>query len=106
MLFSPRATFSTSGVSGKLVKTTSTCAATSFGECAATAPSATSSSTAPRERLWTTSGNPALRILRAIDFPINPSPMYPTLSMVTPVLKREFEDYNLTPAAALRLGGG
>ena len=46
MPFSPRTTFSTSGVSGRLVKTTSTCAATSRGEFAAVAPSADNSSTA------------------------------------------------------------
>ncbi|MFN8387984.1 MAG: hypothetical protein U0X92_16430 [Anaerolineales bacterium] len=73
--FSPRTTFSTSGVSGRLVKTTSTCAATTAGVDAAVAPSATSSSTAAWERLCTNSGNPALRIFRAMDLPINPNPM-------------------------------
>jgi hypothetical protein len=33
-------------------------------------------------------------MFRAIDLPINPSPMYPTLSMVTPLFVNEFEDYN------------
>ena len=96
--FSPSVTFSTSGESGKLVKIISTCAATSFGEFAAIAPSLTNSSTAARERLCTTTGNPALRILRAIDLPINPRPMYPTFSMtrlllICLILYIHFQEY-------------
>jgi hypothetical protein len=52
---SPNKTFSTSGVSGTQRKTTSQAFATSAGEAAAAAPSATNSSTAPRLRFCTVS---------------------------------------------------
>ena len=73
--WAPSATSSTSGESGRLVNTTSTWAATSAGEKASCAPSASSSSTAARLRLCTTSGKPAFRMLRAMDLPIRPNPI-------------------------------
>ena len=51
----PVSTSSTSGVSGSIVMTTDACRATSAGDEAAFAPAATTSSTGPRLRLWTTS---------------------------------------------------
>ncbi len=54
--------------------------ATSAGEWAAVAPAATSSSTGPRLRLWTTRGKPFLRRLRAMGLPMRPNPMNPMVS--------------------------
>ena len=53
--------------------------ATSAGEPAAVAPSLTSSSTAPRLRLWTMTEKPFLRRLRAMGLPMRPRPMKPTV---------------------------
>src|SRR5688572_16507783 len=88
MPFWPSTTFSTSGVSGRFVKITSTCLAISAGVFPSIAPSATSSSTAGRERLLTTMGNPAFKIFRAIAFPIRPRPIYPTLSIKILLIQR------------------
>src|SRR3990170_6048473 len=74
----PSSTASTSAVSGTMTITTSDVAATSAGSPAARAPATTSSSTGPGERDWTTSGNPARRMLRAIGRPMMPRPMNPT----------------------------
>ena len=79
--FAPRTTCSTSGESGKLVHRNSTCPATSAGELAALAPSATSASTMARLRLWTTSSWPAFIRLRAMAAPMMPSPMYPIFAI-------------------------
>src|SRR5262245_2082433 len=86
MPLSPSTTFSTSGVSGRFVNTTSTCEAISAGEPPAFAPSATSSSTDARERLLTMMGNPAFMMLRAMDLPMIPSPMYPIFSMIREII--------------------
>jgi hypothetical protein len=85
--FGPSATCSTSGELGSIVMSTSHWAATSFGDVAAFAPALTISSTGPRLRLWTTSGWPAFRRLRAMGRPMIPSPMKPiTCAMVLPKL--------------------
>ena len=74
---SPSTTDSTSGESGSIVMTTSLRAATSCGVAPAAAPSATSSSTGPRERFSTISTYPAASRLRAIGLPMMPRPMNP-----------------------------
>src|SRR5262245_12538761 len=43
---------------------------------------------AARERLFTVTGNPAFRILRAMDLPMIPRPMYPTLSIIREIIAR------------------
>ena len=50
------------------------------GRGARVAPAATSSSTGAWLRLWTTSGKPRLRRLRAMGRPMTPRPMNPTVS--------------------------
>src|SRR3990172_3730724 len=57
---------------------TASTAARSAGSRAARAPATTSFFTGPSERYWTTSGNPAHRMLRAIGRPMMPRPMNPT----------------------------
>ncbi len=75
--FAPSSTFSTSGPSGNIVMTTRAACATSAGEFAAVAPAATSASTGPRLRLWTTTSKPFLRRLSAMGLPMRPRPMKP-----------------------------
>jgi hypothetical protein len=74
----PSSTFSTSGPSGSMVMMWRAAFATSAGEFAAVAPAETRASTGPRLRLWTTTGKPFLRRLRAMGLPMRPKPMNPT----------------------------
>ena len=77
----PRRTLLTAGAAFQVVATLGIVQDEAATTVSKRQPAAASSSTAAWERLWTTRGNPALRIFRAIDLPINPRPMYPTLSM-------------------------
>ena len=88
----PSRTFSTSGPSGSIVMRTVAALATSAGEPTAVAPSFTSSSTAPRLRLWTTTAKPFLSRLRAMGFPMRPRPMNPTVCDI----EGEVDGYQLT----------
>ena len=78
----PVSTRSTSGVSGSMVMTMVETRATSAGVAAAVAPAATSSSTAPRLRLWTVRWCPAVIRCLAMGLPMTPSPMNPMFSAI------------------------
>ena len=74
----PSSTCSTSGESGTIVMRRVTCRATSAGDFARVAPSATSASTGAGLRLYTTRGYPALIRFEAMGRPMTPRPMKPT----------------------------
>ena len=79
----PRYTSRTWGESGSIVMSTSVSAATPAGVARASAPSATSTSTAERSRSWTVSRYPARSRLRPIGRPMIPRPIRPSDGLVS-----------------------
>src|SRR5437899_10929764 len=87
-------TSSTSGVSGTIVMMMVAWRATSAGDVAAFAPAPTTSSTAPRLRLYTTRECPPLMRFFAMGLPMTPSPMNPIVSAI--------EGYNPTEGLVMK----
>ena len=82
--FSPKSTWSTSGVSLTQIRMMSQCAATSAGLAPSWAPCATRSSMRLAVRFQTVSGKPAFRTLAAIPRPMIPKPTNPIRSVMIP----------------------
>ena len=95
--FSPNSTFSTSGVSGTMVMTTSAFSATSVAVAQAVMPSACMSAGTP-DRLVRNSSWPALRRFSAMGRPMSPRPMNPTFMARSP---RRFRRFGLVAVCGL-----
>ena len=101
----PSRTRSTSGESGSIVTMRVARRATSAGDAARAAPAATSSSTGPWLRLWTTRLNPFLMRFLAIGRPMTPSPMNPTVSLMSVYPAKLSASVNVVISVALRVSG-
>src|SRR5499426_2504873 len=77
----PRMTASTSAELGRMVRTTSLACATSLGDAAAFAPTATRTSTRSLTTSHTVRGKPCFSTFLAMGPPISPRPMKPTRFM-------------------------